>query len=162
MVVDEGMDISRGANDNVIATDVRRRREMITRIVNIKDQKNTHSGEKPARRLNCQGVVRQGSTVLAGDFNAHSIRWDPRCQVQQNAVFWEDLIDENGLEIGNDGEATQHWTKEGHEGQSVINLTMANRPITKWPILADDNAAGSEQEVIRWEVEVVRQEQVGP
>jgi hypothetical protein len=51
--------------------------------------------------------------------------------VQRDAAFWEDVIDENGLEIGNDDEATQRWTREGHEGESVINLTLANRPITK-------------------------------
>jgi len=82
--------------------------------------------------------------------------------VQQDAVFWEDLIDENGLEIGNDGEGTHHWTREGHEGESVIDLTLANRPITKWSILADDDhATGSDHEVIEWEVEVDRQEEVG-
>jgi hypothetical protein len=80
--------------------------------------------------------------------------------VQRDAAFWEDLIDENGLEIGNDGEATHHWTREGHEGESVIDLTLANRPITKCSILADDdNTTGSDHEVIKWEVEVDRQEE---
>jgi len=64
----------------------------------------------------------------------------------------EDVIDENRLEIGNDGEATHHWTREGHEGESVIDLMLANRPITKWSILADDHATGSDHEVIEWEV----------
>jgi len=82
--------------------------------------------------------------------------------VQRDAVFWEDVIDENGLDIGNDGEATHHWTREGHEGESVIDLTLANRPITKWSILADDDhATGSDHEVIEWEVEVDRQEEAG-
>jgi len=161
LVVDERTDLSRGANEDVIATDVRRRGERIMRIVNVYDQKNTHSGERPARKLDWRRVIRQGSTVLAGDFNAHSIRWDPSCQVQRDAAFWEDVIDENGLEIGNDGEAAHHWTREGHEGESVIDLTLANRPITKWSILADDHATGSDHEVIEWEVEVDRQEEAG-
>ena len=63
------------------------------------------------------------------------------------------MIEENGLEIGNDGRATEHWTREGHEGESVIDLTLANRPITMWAILADDH------EVIEWEVEADRQEE---
>jgi len=117
LVVDERTDLNRGANEDVIATDVKRRAGRLTRMVNIYDQKHTHSGERPARKLNWQRVIRQGSTVLAGDFNAHSIRWDPRCQVQRDAAFWADVIDENGLEIGNDGEATHHWTREGHEGE---------------------------------------------
>jgi len=35
LVVDERTDLSRGANEDVIATDVRRRRERITRIINV-------------------------------------------------------------------------------------------------------------------------------
>jgi hypothetical protein len=40
LVVDERMDLSRGANDDVIATEVRWRAEKITSIVNIYDQKD--------------------------------------------------------------------------------------------------------------------------
>jgi len=45
LVVDERKDSSRGANDDVIVTDVRRSGEKITRIVNIYDQRDTPSGE---------------------------------------------------------------------------------------------------------------------
>ena len=154
-MVDERNDLSRGANNNVIVTDVRRRGETITRIVNVYNEKDTQSGERerPARKLNWQRVIQQGGTVLTGDFNAHSLQWDPRCQVQRNATFWEDVIDENGLEIGNDGRATHHWTREGHEGESVIDLTLANRPRPKWAILADNHPTGSDHEVIEWELE---------
>ena len=159
-VVDERIDLSRCANDNVTVTDVRRRGETITRIVNIYDQKDTQSGERerPARKLKWQRVMRQGSTVLAGDFNAHSSRWDPECQVQRNAMLWKDVIDENGLEIGNDGRATHHWTRKGHEGESVIDLTLANRPITQGAVQAHDYTTGSDHEVIEWDVEADRQE----
>jgi len=44
-VVDEESDLSRGANDDVMATDLRRRGEMIIRIVNIYDHKDAQSGE---------------------------------------------------------------------------------------------------------------------
>jgi len=158
-VVHEWTDLSRGANDDVIATDVRRRREMITRIINIYAQQDTQSGERPPRKLNWQRVIRQGGTVLAGDFNAHSSRWDPRCQVLRNVTFWEDVIDENGLEIGNDGRATHHWTRECLEGELVIDLTLANRAITKWSRLAENHAMGSDHEVIEWEVEADRREE---
>jgi len=160
LLVDERTDLSRGANDDVIATDVRRRGETITRIVNVYDQKDTQSGERPAWKLNWQRVIRQGGTVLAGDFSTHSTRWDPRCQGQQDATFWEDVIDVNELEIGNDGSATHHWTREGHEGESVIDLTLANGPITKWSILANDHATGSDHKVIEGEVKAERQEEV--
>ena len=44
------------------------------------------------------------------------------------------------------------------EGESVIDLTLANRPIIKWTILADNHATGSDHEVIAWEVRVDREE----
>jgi len=88
--------------------------------------------------------------VLAGDIKAHSIEWDPRCQVQRNAAFWEYVIDENGLEIGYDGEATHNWTREGHEGELIIDLTLNNRLKTKCSILANDFAVGSDYEVTEW------------
>ena len=119
----------------------------------------TQSGERLARKLNGQRVIQQGGTGCAGDFNTHSTRWDPRCHVQWDATFWEDVIGENGLEIGNDGRATHHWTRESHEGESVIDVMLANRPITKWSILADDHATGSDHEVIEWEVDADRQEE---
>ena len=160
LVVDELTDPSRGDNDDVIATDVRRRGEKITRIVNIYDQTHARSGERSARKLDRQRVIPQGGTVLAGDFNAHSKRWDPRCQVQRDATFWEGEINENGLEIGNHGRPTHHWTREDQEGESVIDLTLANRPIVRWTIPADDHATASDHEVIEWEVGVVRQKEV--
>ena len=153
-MVDDRTDLSRGANDDVIATDFRRRGETLTRIVNIYDPKDTQSGGRPVQKLNWQRVIQQGGTVLAGDFNGHSTTWDRRCQVQLNATFWEDVIDENGLEIGNDWRAAHHWTTEGHECESVIDLMLANGPNTMWSILADDHAMGSDHDVIECEVEV--------
>jgi len=161
LVVDERTDLSRGANDDVIATDVRRRGEKNTTIINIYDQKDARSGEResPARKLNWQRVIRQGCTVLAGDLSPQSKQWDPRCEVQRDAVFWDSVIDENGLEIGHHGRPTNHWTIEDLESESVIDLTLANRPIVKWTILADNHATGSDHVVIEWEVGVDRQEE---
>jgi hypothetical protein len=36
---------------------------------------------------------------------------------------------------------------------------LANRPIVRWTILADDHATGSDHEVIEWEVGVDRLEE---
>jgi hypothetical protein len=157
LVVVERTDMSRGANEDGNATDGRRRGERTMTIVNVSNQKNTHSGERPSRKMNWQRVIPQDGTVPAGDFNAHSKRSDPRCQVLRDAAFWEDVIDENGLEIGNDGRPTHHWSREDQEGESVIDLMLANHPIVKWTILADDHATGSDHEIIEWEVGVVMQ-----
>jgi hypothetical protein len=147
-VVDERTDLSRGENEDVIATDVRRRGERQTRIVNVYDQKNTHSGQRPARKLNWQRVIWQGGNVLAGDINTHSELWDPRCQVRRDTACWEDVIDENGLEIGNIGRPTKPWTVEDQESESVIDLTLKNGPIVIWMVLGDDHTTASDHEVI--------------
>jgi hypothetical protein len=68
--------------------------------------------------------------------------------VQRNATFLEDAIDEYGQKIENDRRAAHHWRREGHEGELAIDLTLANRPITMWSVLADDHATGSDHEVI--------------
>jgi endonuclease/exonuclease/phosphatase family metal-dependent hydrolase len=81
LVVDELMHFSRGTHDDVIFTDVRRRVEKITRIVSVYDQRDTQSGERHAQPVHWQSVIRQGGTVLMGDFNAHSSRWDPGCRL---------------------------------------------------------------------------------
>jgi len=76
-------------------------------------------------------------------------------------MFWEDVVDENELEIGNDGEATHHWATGGHEGRSVINLTFAHSAVTKSFIPGDDHATGSDHKVPEWELEVARQQAAG-
>jgi hypothetical protein len=60
-VVDEGMDLCRWASDDVIATDVRRRGQTITNIVNNYDEKDTGAGERerPARMLKGERDIRQ-------------------------------------------------------------------------------------------------------
>jgi len=86
----------------------------MTGIINLYDQRDGQSGKRLAHHLNWTSVIQQGGTVLAGDFNAHSRQWDPRCQWPQNASCWEEVIDENELEIGNEGRSTHHWMTEGH------------------------------------------------
>jgi len=68
-------------------------------------------------------------------------------------------IDENRLEIGNDGRPTHYWARGNKEDQSVIDLTLANRPIVKWSILANDHATGSDHEVIEFEMGVDSREE---
>jgi len=109
--------------------------------------------------LNWRRLIWQGGTVIEGDINAHSIQWDPRSQAQRNAVLWEHVIDENGLEIGNDSGVTHHWTREGQNGMSVIDLIMAIWQITTWSMLADNHITGSDYDVLECELEVDRQEE---
>jgi hypothetical protein len=161
LATDERTDLSRGANDDVIVTDVKRRGEKMTRVINIYDQRDVRTRERQARKINRSRIIRQrgGGTILAGDFNAHSRRWDPRCKEQRDATFWEEIIDEHGLEIGNDDQPTHHWARNGEEGESTIDLTLASRPITRWTILDGRHATRSDHEVIEWEFSVYKQEE---
>lgn len=45
LATDEQTDLSRGANDDVIVTDVNRRGEKMMRIINIYDQRDAQTGE---------------------------------------------------------------------------------------------------------------------
>jgi hypothetical protein len=124
----ERTDLSKNALGDVIVVDINRRGEKMTRIVNIYDQKEGETGERQVRKLNWQRIIRQGGggTVLAGDFNARSQRRDPRCTEGRDVTYWEEIIDEDGLVIGNDHRPTHYWTRHDSMGESVIDLTMAN------------------------------------
>jgi hypothetical protein len=62
--------------------------------------------------------------------NALSRRWDPRCREQHHVTFWEEIIDEHGLEIGKDDDWPIHnWVRNCEEGEATIDLTLATRPI---------------------------------
>ena len=91
--------------------------------------------------------------MVAGDFNAHSPRWNPQCsQIQRRDTrFLEELIDTHDLQVLNGVKAT----RPGSECHSIIDLTLATphaAPYCKeWRILdADQVATGSDHVVIEW------------
>jgi hypothetical protein len=157
----ERTNLSKNALGDIIVFDIKRRGDKMTRIVNIYDQKEAETGERPARRLNWQRIIRLGGggTVLAGDFNAHSQCWDPRCTERRDAMYWEEIIHEHRLAIGNDDRPAHYWTKYDSMGESVIDLTLANRPFGKWMILDGTHATASDHQIIQWELEMETQEE---
>lgn len=64
------------------------------------------------------------------------------------------MTDENGLAIRNACDATYHWTGEGHERESVIDLMLAEQPIRARSIQAEDHNTTSYHKDIESEVEV--------
>jgi endonuclease/exonuclease/phosphatase (EEP) superfamily protein YafD len=94
---DEWTNLSSGANDNVIVTDVKRRGEKMTKVINIYNQRDVRTRQRQARKINWSRIIRQrgGGTILAGNFNTHRRRWDPRCKKQRDATFWEEIVDEH-------------------------------------------------------------------
>jgi len=98
----------------------------MTRIGNVYDRRDVQTGERQARKLNWQRAIRQGGgTMIGADINAHSRMWDPRCGEQRDVTFWENIIDEYGLEIGNDDRPTHHWARNSEETEWTIDLTLA-------------------------------------
>jgi len=70
--------------------------------------------------LNLLRVILGSGIVLTGDCNPHHSRWNPGCHPQWNAVFWQIIMDKDGLDIGNQGWLTQYWKREDHEGELII------------------------------------------
>jgi len=114
---DEWTDLSRGANDNVMVTHVKRRDEEKTRIINVYDQRDKQTGWRRARKLNWHRAIWQGGgTIIEGDMNAHSPRWVWKCREQRDETFWERIIDEYELEMGNNHLPTPHWARNSEDG----------------------------------------------
>jgi len=57
-------------------------------------------------------------------------------------------MDEHGLGIGNDDRPIHHWTRNECEGESIIELTLGNRPFGKWTILDGSHMTESDHEII--------------
>jgi len=160
LATDERTDLNRDANPDVMVTDVKRKVEKMMRIINDDDQRDIQTAERRARQLKWHTAIRQKEgTIIVGGINAHSRRWDPKCREQHNAAFWEEIIDEYGLEIGNDDWPTHHWARTGEEGESTIDLTLATRLIMRWTIVEGRHATGSDHEVIEWEFNIDKQEE---
>ena len=158
IATDKRTDLRRGTNDDVMVTDVKGRGGKMMRIINVYDRRDLETGERRARKLNWhRAILPGGGTMIAGNMNAHSRRWDPRYREQCNVTFWDGIIDEYVLEIGNDHRPTQHWARNGKQGESTIDLTLATRPIKRWTILEGSHATGSDHEVIEWEFNVDKQ-----
>ena len=126
LATDKRTDQSRGPNAAVMVTDVKQRGETMTRIINVYNQRDVQTGEGRARKLNWHRAIQQGGgTIITGDMTAHSQRWDPRCREYRDATCCEEMIDEDGLEIGNDDRYTHDWARSGEGDESSIDLTLA-------------------------------------
>jgi len=130
-------------------------------IVDIHDGREGETGGGLVRRLNWQRIIGQGGggTVIAGDFDSHSQPWDPTCTEQWDTTCLEAIIGEHWLVFGNDNSRSDYWNQHNSMGESVIDLTLANRSVGKWMILDMSHASGSNREIIAWELEMEKQEE---
>ena len=94
-----------------------------TRLVNIYDQRIQEDGSSSHRAIEHiqWSEIITTRTILAGDFNTRSPRWDPFVRKPQNASYLEGLIDTYSLILNNTEDPTR---KEGNS-KSVIDLTLS-------------------------------------
>jgi hypothetical protein len=149
------MDSNRAANNDDIVTDVRSPGQKLTTIDSGYNQRGTQSGERPPQPASRHTMIRQRGTVLAGDIDAQSRARDGRCHTQRTAAFWEVVIDQNALEIGNDSQSTHYGSTGEHYSEWVFNLTLLNKPILKWTIVMDHHDTGSNHKVTACDVELM-------
>ena len=110
--------------------DIHKKKKRRTRLVNIYDnwvgRGQLWQGEAEEKRRAIQDVdwetVIEGRTILMGDFNAHSIYWNPECRRRERAETLEALIDKYELIVNNDmAVPTRPKNTAGH---SIIDLTI--------------------------------------
>jgi len=128
------------------------------RIANVYSQGVFSEGqERPERNADWEGIF-EADTALAGDFNAHSRRWNQHATTQRNQTFLEDLMDRHDLHVHNDDTAT-YWGDGDNNYSSIIDLTLTTPGVTgkiaSWSVLEDDeHATGSDHEIIEWMVDL--------
>jgi hypothetical protein len=89
--------------------------------------------------------------IIAGDMNAHSTVWNGRASGCSNATFWENLIEDEALVVWNSEEAIRVGPRAGNH--SIIDLTLSSPNIElNWSTAAEEDATGSDHEVIAWKV----------
>ena len=73
LATEERTDLGRGANDDIMVTEIERRRKTMTRIIIVYDQRDVQTAESQARKLNWHSAIRHGGgTIITGNMKAHS------------------------------------------------------------------------------------------
>jgi hypothetical protein len=124
----------------VIAAGLKGVSERKIRIANAYFQKVGRDGrERPAEKADWNDILSE-DCILAGDFNAHSPRWNPHCMQRRDHVFLEDLIDIHGLVVKNNDQETR--PNHGSNMHSIIDLTLTTPEVAhrleRWEILSAD------------------------
>jgi hypothetical protein len=181
--------LTKGSTGDVQVLSVGRRNQKgrVLRIANVYSAKvfGERGGDRPAHLANWPEILSE-DTVLAGDFNAHSPRWNPHNPPRRNHHFLEELMDDYDLIVQNDGTATRHPDRHGNSDDeylddeedldsdddvtdgataavSIIDLTLASPRIAHrvldWQVLEDDDdATGSDHVTIAWSFDGEAQE----
>jgi hypothetical protein len=99
------------SNAYVQCLDVQETRQRIktrrTRLINVYSRARIGNGGYAIDRIDLAQLLK-GRTILAGDFNARSLAWDPWTNKRYNAGTTEYLIETYNLIINNNDQATRH------------------------------------------------------
>ncbi|KHN93671.1 Endonuclease/exonuclease/phosphatase [Metarhizium album ARSEF 1941] len=126
-----------------------RRKTRRTRLINIYNKARVEGGGYTIDHLDWRPLI-EGRTILAGDFNARSPKWDRWIVGRQNAGTTERLIERHDLIVNNNDHQA---TRRGKNCKSVIDLTLSSRKVgalTTWEI-DEELATTSDHEVIVFE-----------
>jgi hypothetical protein len=146
-------DLDKDGEGYIQVLDMYRRGQRPVRIANIYDFPRQSDGIRPAHNANWKRIINP-NTIIAGDFNAHSPRWNPLCTTSKDHLFLEELMDSYDLRYVGDGQET-HW-QSGQLRHSVIDLVMATMELEEHTtcVRVDDpaHATPSDHEALWWEV----------
>lgn len=117
-------------------------------LVNVYDQKR--GSERPAQKAEWGTILAGSRVVVAGDMNAHSKMWNPQARGRKNATFWEEVIENFDMVIWNPEQGTRKASVS--DTVAIIDLTISTPGITLNWILLEEEATGSDHEVICWEL----------
>jgi len=120
-------------------------------IANVYDRHEGREGNRPVQRAAWTKIARHRRVIVAGDMNAHSKMWNPMATRNRNHIFWEQLIENEGLFVWNTEEATRIGA--GAEIHSIIDLTLSSPNMDLNWCLLDEEATGSDHELIAWEAQ---------
>ena len=109
-----------------------------------------------------KNITLPSRTILAGDFNAHHIWWTSRARRSLRHETLIEILEEGDYKLINkDDTPTYHYSN----GSSVLDLAFSSPPVTtlisNWAI-DEDNASGSDHEIIKFEITADSDDQVIP
>jgi ribonuclease HI len=121
----------------------------VVRVVNTYCQRRVGEEGRPGERAGWERLLEEGA-IVAGDFNAHSPRWNSFCETARDQHFLEDLIDTYDLTVHNSDQAT----RPSSTVHSIIDLTLSTPGLASglrgWQILGPADSTGSDHEVLEW------------
>jgi endonuclease/exonuclease/phosphatase family metal-dependent hydrolase len=147
-------DLSTQSEGYIQIIECSRKNQPDLRIVNIYDQVQQTTRRRPAREEDWGRILTDG-TVLAGDFNAHSARWNDICHTERDATWIKHLMDSHDLRYS--GDRVQTCSSPNSNLYSVIDLVFSTNDIAQRvradTLVSDEHTTGSDHRIIRWRLE---------